>query len=147
MELSGRSITLPSGATLYAKPARYEETEEFLGSFLRSVVGLPSDFTKEDGTINEASIKVVSEIVVSKVFTDKELKSAMWKCLSHFLYVKKEGSAPEKVLPLIFDNGTADRGDLADIFYECAYENFLPFLKGLYGVSSRLQDQIKTSLK
>lgn len=146
LELSGRKVELPSGAVLYVNPARYEDTEEFLGAFLESVAGLPSNFQNEDGTINSEVIKLVSELSVSKVFINPKLKACMWKCLAYCLYVTKGGQAPEKVNVQLFD-GKADRADLATVFYECAYENFLPFLSGLWNVSGRLQDQIKSTLK
>jgi hypothetical protein len=134
IELEGRRMDLPSGAELYVKAARYEETEEFLGAFLEAVEGLPSP----DGA-NETYARTFAEVATSRFLTKPRLKAAMWKCLLHCIW--KKGDIVEKVTPSLFD-GRADRLDAAQIFYACAIENFEPFLKGLWNVSKSLQSQL-----
>ena len=139
MEIKGRKVDLPSGAKLFVNPAIYEETETFLGEFLESVQGLPLD------TENEELVKNLSQIAVGKVFIKPLLKAAMWNCLKHCLYLPAGKEVPEKVTAKLFD-GIGSRSDLADIFYECAFENLSPFLSGLYSVSRRLSSAIKSTL-
>lgn len=140
MELKGRKHELPSGAKLYVNPATYEETEQFLGAFLEAVQGLPLDVG------NDELVKNISHIAVGKVFINPSLKASMWKCLLHCHYIPKGKEAADKITPMLFD-GIGSREDLADIFYECAFENFSPFLKGLYNVSIRLALAIKSTRK
>jgi len=137
--INGRKVDLPSGNKLYVVPAKFEDTEEFLGAFLEAIQGLPSP-----DKASEEYAKVFSEIVITKAFIQPKLKSSLWKCLAYCVYVK--GAAPTKVTPQIFD-GIADRKDLAEIFYECAFENFDPFIQGLWNVSKRLQSQIADTQK
>ena len=144
MELQGRKVSLKSGSTLYVNPANYADTEEFLSSFLESVAGFP--LVDETGTVDPKMIKVFAETTVAKAFTRPALKSALWKCLAYCLYVKTGGQTPEKVTPQLFDTQSY-RGDLPFILYECAYENLIPFLSGLWNVSNNLESQVRSFLK
>lgn len=142
MDIKGRKIDLPSGAVMYANPAKYEETEEFLGAFLESVSGLPSPANSE----NEEYLKTFSEIVISKAFINSKLKACVWKCLTYCLYVPKDKTTPLKINSVLFDLD-GDRQDLVHVFYECAQENFSPFFLALWNRSKTLQSQIKGILK
>ncbi|HVN66745.1 MAG TPA: hypothetical protein VMT55_00105 [Candidatus Sulfotelmatobacter sp.] len=139
MELNGRKVVLPSGAELYVNAARYEDTENFLGAFLDAIEGLPSP----EGE-NDTYAKTFAEVATSRFMTRPKLKAAMWTCLQYCLV--KKGEKVEKVTPKIFD-GQVDRGDAAQIFFECAAENFSPFLKGLWNVSQNLLSLLKNTQK
>ncbi len=142
MDIQGRKVDLDSGAVAYIIAPKYEDTEEFLSAFLESVSALPPNFETGD----DAVVKMVSQIAISKAITSPKFKASMWKCLSYCLYVGKGKTAPEKISPSLFDTGGV-RSDLPAIFYECAVENFSPFFVGLYNISNRLSEAIRSIQK
>lgn len=139
MELRGRKYSLPSGAELTLIPATYVESEDLLGAVLASVGGLPAKFDEEEYT------NLFSNLVVANFFTKPEIKNAIWGCLGYCLYKGAGKTVPEKVTRALFDNGHGKREDVPEIFFECAKENLLPFMSGLWKASKTLQAQINAT--